>query len=457
VKRSQGQFPSKEALYDLTEHIQEETLLVDVKRLVMGQEVLEHKLPSGLTVVFLPKPGFAQKFAALATNYGGMDSTFIAPGHSEPTNVPDGIAHFLEHKMFEEPDGTDVSQRFSQMGMTTNAYTGSYYTVYHFTTVERFSEGLSLLLHFVQNPYFTDESVAKEQGIIGQEIQTGLDSPSRMVYYNFMESMFHVHPAKIRTIGSADSIARINKELLYKCHDTFYHPSNMMLVVAGELDFAEVLSLVEKDLAARKYTPRGPITRVIPTEPDSVVHPETRIELKVSRPLVMMGFKGILSAEGRDYHKQLIAADLALSTVLGKANSGYWQLYEKGIVTEDFRFGYSAYRGIGYVWISGETEDVDAFVTEITSNLQRACQEGLQAEIFEAVRRQEIGSFSALLDDPEQLAGVYITHRFNGLDLMDVRMLLDEVRLEDAQECLEQLIREDNRVVSIVEPLKGGH
>lgn len=423
----------------------------------MGQEVLERTLPSGLTVVLLHKPGYAQRFAAFATNYGGMDSAFVVPGQSQPTEVPDGIAHFLEHKLFEEPDGVDISQRFSQMGMSTNAYTGSYYTVYHFTTVDHFDEGLDLLLHFVQNPYFTDESVAKEQGIIEQEIQMGLDSPSRMVYYNFMESMFHVHPARIRTIGSVESVARINKELLHRCYDTFYHPSNMMLIVAGELDFAKVLSQVEKDLATRGYTTREPITRVTPTEPDSVVHPETRIGLKVSRPRVMMGFKGSLPADGRHYHRQLIAADLALSAVLGKLNPSYWQLYEKGVITEGFRFGYSAYRGIGYVWIDGESEDADSFVAEVTKTLQRASKEGLRAELFEAARRQEIGSFLAMLDDPEQLAGTFITHRFNGLDLMDMRGLLDEVSLEDGQACLEQLIREDNRVVSIVEPLKGGH
>jgi predicted Zn-dependent peptidase len=421
----------------------------------MGQEVVERTLPSGLTVVMLRKPGFAQKFAALATNYGGMDSEFVIPGQSQPTQVPDGIAHFLEHKLFEEPDGSDISQRFSQMGMSTNAYTGSYYTVYHFTTVEHFDAGLDLLLHFVQNPHFTDESVAKEQGIIGQEIQMGLDSPSRMAYYNFMESMFHAHPARIRTIGSVESIARIDKELLHKCHDTFYHPSNMMLIVAGELDFDTVLSQVEKDLAARNYSPREAIKRIIPHEPDDVARAEASVGLKISRPRVMMGFKGRLSEDHADFHRRLIAADLALGVVLGRLNPNYWKMYEKGIITEGFRFGYSAYSEIGYVWIDGETENAHAFADEITKALQQARQEGLPADLFEAVRRQEIGAFLAMLDNPEQLAGAYITHRFNELDIMDARALLDEVSLDDGQSFLEQLIREDNRVISIVEPLKG--
>lgn len=426
----------------------------------MGQEVFERRLPSGLSVVLLKKPGFTQKFASFATHYGGMDSAFIVPGASKVTQVPDGIAHFLEHKLFEEPNGTDVSQLFSQMGMTTNAYTGSYYTVYYFNTVDRFAEGLDLLLDFVQTPYFTEASVAKEQGIIGQEIQSGLDSPSRIVYYNFLESMYHSHPAKIRTIGSVDSISRINPELLVLCHDTFYHPGNMMVVAAGDLDFDELVGVVENDMAGRHYEPRGPIERVVTEEPPAVVQPEIRAQLKISRPRILMGFKGELikrSQESqRDYQRRLVAADLALTAVLGRVTPFYWSLYEKAVITEGFRFGYSAYQGAGYIWIDGETENASAFVDGLTEALMTARCQGLNAKYFEAARRQEIGQFLSSVDDPEQLSGAMITYRFNDLDFLDNRELLDEVTIEEGQAFLEQLIRSDNRVVSIVEPLQGG-
>lgn len=428
-------------------------------RQVMGQEVMEQTLPSGLSVVLFPKPGFAQKFAAFATHYGGMDSAFVIPGHSKPTQVPDGIAHFLEHKLFEEPTGIDVSQRYSQMGMTSNAYTGPYYTVYYFTTVDRFDEGLDLLLDYVQNPYFTDESVAKEQGIIGQEIQSGLDSPLQMVYYNFVESMFHLHPMRKRTIGSRESISRITKELLYGCHDAFYHPTNMAVVAVGDLDFDEVVSRVEEDMMGRDYQLRGPIDRIVPNEPDNVVRPEIGLQMKVSRPRVMMGFKGMLASQcesRRDHHRRLLAADLALTAVLGKITPLYWRLYEDATITESFRFGYSACRGAGYIWISGESEKAHSFVDELTQALFAAKSQGIDQELFEAVRRREIGSFLSVIEDPEQLAGAFITHRFDSLDFMETRELLDEVKLQDGQDFLEQLIREDNRVVSIVEPLKGG-
>jgi predicted Zn-dependent peptidase len=429
-----------------------------LQRQVYGQEVAETQLDSGLTVVLLKKPGFTQQFAAFATHYGGMDTSFLAAGEQKVTHVPDGIAHFLEHKLFEEPDGTDVSQQFSQLGMTSNAYTGPYYTVYYFSTVDHFNAGLNILLNFVQTPWFTDATVAKEQGIIEQEIRTGLDNPLRTAYFNMLESMYHYHPVRIRVEGTVESINRITKELLYQCHDTFYHPGNMMLVATGDLDFKAIEEQVRRDQAGRNYQRRDAVARVIPTEPPSVVRTEIAVEMKVSRPRVLMGFKHDAPPTGasRDYQKQLIAANLALSAVLGRITPNYWRLYEKGVLTEGFRFGYSAYPGAGFVWIDGESEDADSLVDAVTQELWRAKEQGIHPDNFEAARRQEIGSFLSVLDNPEQFAGTFITHRFNGLDFLANPELLSEVSLDDGQDFLQQLIRDDNRVVSLVEPLKGG-
>lgn len=434
--------------------------MTPITRQVMGQDVIERTLDCGLHVVLLKKPGFAQQFAAFATHYGGMDAAFVVPGQNAVTHVPDGIAHFLEHKMFEQPDGSDVSQAYSQMGMSSNAYTGSYYTVYHFTTTANFAAGLNLLLDFVQTPYFTDESVAKEQGIIAQEIQTGMDSPLRVVYHNFLAAMYHHHPVRIKIAGTLESIRAINKDLLYSCHNTFYHPSNMMLIAAGDLDFAELIDLAEADMSRRNYEKRAAIQRVMPDEPETVVQPETRVEMQVSRPRVMLGFKGLLTQEKNEtdhsFHRRLIAADLALAAVMGRVTPFYWRLYEQAIITDTFRFGYSAYTGAGYAWVDGESERVEQLISEVTAALNEASRNGLNKELFEAARRQEIGSILSIADDPEQMAGTFITHRFNGLEFMDSKELLDAVTPADGQAFLEQLIRDDNRVVSLVEPLKGG-
>lgn len=421
----------------------------------LGQEVLETTLPSGLKVVVLPKPGYQRKYITFSTRYGGMDSVFIRPGETTPTRVPDGIAHFLEHKLFEEPDGTNVLDKYSRMGASPNAYTGQSYTVYLCSLVEQFEEGFDLLLDFVQTPYFTDENVRKEQGIIEQEIQMGLDSPIRMVYYNLIDSLYQQHPARIRVIGSVESIHQITKELLYTCHDTFYHPSNMIVVVAGDVTFDEVVAVVERDMARRQYQPRGPIRRVIPPEPKEVRVPEVRHKMKVSRPSVLLGFKGRLAAkEGtREYHRQMIAAELALDAVLGRSTADYWRLYEKGVIAARYGYSLSTYPGIAHFYVGCETEDPDAFRDEVTQLLVRARDGGVDPERFEEARKRAVGQMLALLDDPQSLVHLYVTHVFEGLDFFERRELLDQVSPADTEPFLQEFVQEGQRAFSVVEPM----
>ncbi len=425
----------------------------------LRQEVEEATLPNGLRVVVLKKPGYEKKFITFSTKYGGMDSVFVRPGETEPTRVPDGIAHFLEHKLFEEPDGVNVLDKYSRMGASPNAYTGQYYTVYLCSLVDRFEEAFDLLLDYVQNPYFTDENVAKEQGIIEQEIQMGLDNPQRVVYYNLMESLYHRHPARIRIIGTVESIRQITKELLYLCHDTFYHPSNMVVAVAGDVSFDQVLDLVEKDMQGRGYAPRGPIGRPVADEPENVAREEVRERMKLSRPYVLVGFKGNLDrSEGetaRDYHRRLIAAELALEAAVGKSTKEYWQLYEQGVIASRYGFSLSVYPGAAHFAIGAETEDADAFRDRITEMLVKAKENGPDPELFEEARRREIGRLLAALDDPEWLVHLYVTHLFQGIDILERRELLDEVDLEEGRRFLEGFVQEGRRAFSAAVPLEA--
>lgn len=423
----------------------------------IGQEVCEATLDSGLSVVLLKKPGYQRQFLTFSTHYGGMDSKFVRPGESEVTEVPDGIAHFLEHKLFEEPDGTNVLDKYSRMGASPNAYTGPNYTVYLCSLVDRFDEGLDLLLDYVQRPYFTDENVAKEQGIIGQEIQMGLDSPHRMVYYNFLESLYQRHPARIRVIGSIESINRITKELLYLCHDTFYHPSNMIVVVAGDVEFERVFDLVHKDMSERGYERRGPIERVIDDEPAEAAQPEVRHKMKVSRPHVLLGFKGNLDPEAGDDPKALqrkrIAGELALEAVLGKSTDLYWSLYEKSVIASGYGYGLTVYPKAAHFAVGAESEDADAFRDRITEALARAADKGVDPDRFEEARRREIGALAGALDDPQLLVHLYTVYRFQGLDILDRRELLDQVDVEEGTRFLRRFVGEKNRTFSVVEPL----
>jgi len=423
----------------------------------IGQDVVEATLDNGLKVVLLKKPGFQKKYITFATHYGGMDSVFIRPGESEPTVVPDGIAHFLEHKLFEEPDGTNVLDLYSKMGASPNAYTGTYYTVYLCSLVDEFPQALDLLLDYVQRPYFTDENVAKEQGIIEQEIQMGLDNPQRAAYYNLIEGLFHRHPARIRVIGSVESIRQITKELLYLCHDTFYHPSNMVVTVAGDVTFDEVMDIVSADMAQRAYQPRGPIVRPIPEEPGEVLEPVVETRMKVSRPYVLVGFKGRLDRRhgeaSREYHRRLIAAELALQAVLGKSTAKYWNLYERGVIASRYGYSLSVYEGAAYFYAGAESEDHEAFSAEITEALVKARDEGVDPELFEEARRREVGQLLTAFDEPDWLVNLYVTHLFHGLDIFERRELLDEVDPELGREFLQAFVQERQRTVSRVVPL----
>lgn len=423
----------------------------------LGQEIEEATLDNGLSVVLLKKPGYQRKYITFSTHYGGMDSAFVRPGETEPTRVPDGIAHFLEHKLFDQPDGTNVLERYSRMGASPNAYTGQYYTVYLCSLIDHFDEGLDLLLDYVQTPYFTDESVAKEQGIIEQEIQMGLDSPQRMVYYSMIEALYQRHPARIRVIGSVESIHQITKELLYACHDTFYHPSNMVVVVAGDVEMDQVLDRVEKDMAKRGYERRGRIERVIPDEPDEVAQAEVRHRMKLSRPYGLLAFKGRLDRrEGEsdaDYQRRLIAAELAIEATLGRSTKTYWDLYEDGVIAAHYGYSLSIYPGVAHFYVGGETEDADALRDRFTEALVAARDRGVDPDRFEEARKREIGRLLAVMDDPDYLVGTYVIHRFQGIDLLRRRELLDDVRPEDGAEFLEAFVQDGRRVFSVAEPL----
>ena len=423
----------------------------------LRQEVEEATLPNGLRVVVLKKPGYEKKFITFSTKYGGMDSVFVRPGETEPTRVPDGIAHFLEHKLFEEPDGVNVLDKYSRMGASPNAYTGQYYTVYLCSLVDRFEEAFDLLLDYVQNPYFTDENVAKEQGIIEQEIQMGLDNPQRAAYYNLIEGLFHRHPARIRVIGSVESIRQITKEMLYFCYDTFYHPSNMVVTVAGDVSFNEVLDIVTADMSQRSYTKRGPIVRPIPEEPDHVLEAVVENRMKVSRPYLLVGFKGRLDRrEGessRQHHRRLIAAELALHSVLGKSTQTYWDLYERGVIASRYGYHLSVFDGAAYFYAAAESEDADAFAGEITQALIDARDKGIDPELFEESRKREIGQLLTAFDDPDWLVNLYVTHLFHDLDVFERRELLDEVTIDEGQEFLKAFVRENQRTISRVVPL----
>ncbi len=414
------------------------------------QETLWHEtLANGLEVYLLPKPGFTKSYATFTTKYGSIDNRFKPPGKSE-MQVPDGIAHFLEHKMFEEPDG-DVFSRFAAQGASANAYTGFDRTVYLFSATRQVDRNLLTLIDFVQNPYFTDENVEKEKGIIIQEIDMYRDNPEWRVYFGLIEALYRSHPVHIDIAGTADSVRSITKEMLYDCYRTFYHPSNMTLFVVGGIDPEQVLELVRNNQAAKSFPPGGKIERFFSEEPVDVRERERVVQLPVSLSKCLFGFKEAPGpASGEEAVKRELATKLALETMLGSSSTLYQALYEDNLITDGFGHEYNTGPGFAFSAIGGDTPDPEALRERVCQALYEAAERGIDAGTFERTRRKRIGTFLRMMNSPEAIAGEFTRYRHRGGDLFRVVELYERLTMEEVQARLKEHAGADRLAVSVV-------
>lgn len=294
--------------------------------------VYEHE--SGLKAFVIPKKGYSKKYATFATHYGSINNEFVVPGEIESTRVPDGVAHFLEHKLFEQKGGS-VMDKFSALGSSPNAYTGFNQTVYLFSCTDGFEENFKLLLDFVQNPYITEESVEKEKGIIGQEIKMYEDDANWRSFFNLLGAFYKNNPVRIDIAGTVDTISKIDKDVLYKCYNTFYHLSNMAILVVGDVDVGKVFEMVEKGLQVSQTRPE--IKRIFPTEIETIHKAYVEQSLAVSTPLFQMGFRDDkLHTRGKEGAKREIAIKLLLELIIGKSSKLYNQMYAEGLINSTF-------------------------------------------------------------------------------------------------------------------------
>jgi predicted Zn-dependent peptidase len=284
----------------------------------INEVVHSYEHGSGLKIFVIPKKGYSKKYATFATNYGSINSQFIAPGDTEVTKVPEGVAHFLEHKLFEQKDGS-VMDKFSELGSNPNAYTGFNQTVYLFSCTDKFTENFELLLDFVQNPYITEESVEKEKGIITQEIKMYQDDAGWRSFFNLLGAFYKNNPVKLDIAGTVDSISKIDKNILYKCYNTFYHPSNMIILVVGDVQPNEVFKQVEKNINIK--TPASNIKRIFPERDEKINKNLVEQKLQVSTPLFQMGFMdNVTGIEGIEFLKREVAIKILLEMIMGKSS-----------------------------------------------------------------------------------------------------------------------------------------
>ncbi|WP_433943278.1 EF-P 5-aminopentanol modification-associated protein YfmH [Paenibacillus sp. SN-8-1] len=414
------------------------------------QETLYHEvMDNGLQVYVLPKPGFQKTYATFTTKYGSVDNHFRVEGQEE-ISVPDGIAHFLEHKMFEEPEG-DIFATFASQGASANAFTSFDQTTYLFSSTENIEANLETLINFVQNPYFTDQNVDKEKGIIGQEIGMYADNPDWRVYFGLIEALYKVHPVHIDIAGTVESIGTITKETLYTCYNAFYHPSNMLLFVVGGVKPEEVFNLVRANQARKDYKPQGRIERLFDDEPTSVNERRRTTGLPVSLPKCLFGFKETkLGITGVERIKLDLTTKLALDLLFGSSTELYQKLYDQDLISDGFGHEYNSDPNYAFSAIGGDTRDPEELLRVIAEEVNALIQTGFKPENFERARKKKIGGYLRMMNSPENIAHEFTRYKFRGGDLFEVLQVYESITLDDVNQRLKEHINWDQMAVSLV-------
>jgi predicted Zn-dependent peptidase len=422
---------------------------------VLGERVYSADLDGGPAVYVLPREGYNKKYAIFSTHFGSIDNTFRAVGDGEEKmTLPDGVAHFLEHKLFDDEEG-NVFDRFAAYGASPNAFTSFTHTTYLFSCTDFFLENFRLLLDFVQSPYFTEESVAKEQGIIQQEIRMYEDNPEWRVFFNVLKALYEKHPVRNDIAGTAESIGRITKDILYQCYYTFYHPRNMALFVIGDVSPKEVVNEVGESISRRTFPPFSEMNRIYPKEEAVVSEKKVVEKLAVSQPVFNLGFKDTYSyMEGRELLSRELITGLLLEMIFGRSEKLYTRLYEEGLLDEHFFSEYTAELSYGYTLLGGRTKDPERLHEELLGGIRDIKKEGLKKDSFERHKRKLRGEFLRSFNSLEFIANNYLAYRFRKIDFFEVIDTLEKIGLEDLQKRLDEHLIEDLHAISIVYPFQ---
>ena len=423
---------------------------------IIKEELYFEILENGLRVYFMPKRGFVKKYAILATDFGSNDLEFVPKGECNRIRVHEGIAHFLEHKMFEQPDGGNAFDLFSKYGASANAFTNFNMTAYLFSATENFNECLTHLIDYVQTPYYTEENVEKEKGIIAQEIKMYDDDPSWQVYFNALKAMYQKHNVRIDIAGDVDSIYKITPDELYKCYNTFYNPSNMILFVIGDLDENEVMDVIKKANHSDIEKIEGKIQRFPNAEPKEIAQKEIVEKYQVSMPMFNIAYKDEdVNLRGKELLKKEVVSDILCDMIFKTGSELNEDMYMKGMVNDSFYGGFYSEVEYAFTLISGEGKDPHKVKDTITEYLERYKKEGLSREGFERAKKKKIGEFLKYMDSMEFIANNFISYAFKDVNILDYLEVLKEVKFEDVENRLRTHFKEENCVISIVEPIEA--
>ena len=414
----------------------------------LGETVCRSVLPNGLTVMVAPRPGFTKKLAYFVTDFGAIHTEFSLDG--EKYQVPAGIAHYLEHKMFDLPD-RDVSAEFAALGAMVNAFTSYDITAYYFSCTEHFEENLKLLLEFVSIPYFTDESVEKERGIIDQEIGMNADNPDSQIFERLMEALFDKHPVRVPILGTSESIREITPEMLYTCHRAFYNPANMTLCVVGDVD-PEDVERIAAEVLPREKTSVGEKVSTWPEEMDRAYETVTD-QMEVAMPMFQLGFRCESAPNGPESIRQEVVGDLAAEALFGESSRLYLRLYEEGLIDSSFGGGFECLDGCSMLLCGGDSDEPEEVCDAILTEAERLAREGVEEEDFLRMKRSALGRRIRELDSFDSTCFRLCAYHMSGVDYFDFPEVYRQVQAQEIQAFLAETVRSCRGAVATLYPI----
>ena len=410
----------------------------------------EHE--SGLGVFVIPKKGCVKKYATFATKFGSVNNKFIPIDGEEIYTIPDGVAHFLEHKMFEQSDGTNAFDKFSIYGANATAFTSFTYTNYLFSCTDNFEESFRHLLSYVQDPYFTDENVKKEQGIIGQEIRMYDDDGQWMVMFNLLKALYHVNPVRIDIAGTVESIAEIDKDILYKCYNSFYNPSNMVVCVVGDVNHEDVFAIVDEVI--KKDRANKVVERIFEEEPKEICKDYIEAKASVSIPLFNIGFKDNNLKAGDELLKREIATDILSRVLFGRSSRLYTSMYKEGLVNENFGTDNSTESEFACVVVVGESEKPDVVKERLMEEISLIASAGIEKAEFDRVKKAYYGSYLRGFNNVETIGNMVTRYILSGINIFKFKDAFESVDLDFAMEVFKEIFTKENMAMSVVYPVE---
>lgn len=425
----------------------------------LNEKIYTEKLENGLRVIIIPKKGSIKKYAAYATHFGSLNYQFKLNNTNEMITVPDGVAHFLEHKLFEQEDGVNALDKLTKMGANPNAYTSFNHTSYLFECTNDFEKVLKALIQFVQNPYLTEENVEKEKGIIGQEIQMYDDDPSWQLFFGLTNSLYGNHAITKDIAGTIESISHITPEVLYQCYDTFYDPSNMVLVVCGDVNVEETLKIIKEDTKPQKIF--SEIDRFYGEEKEKISKERNEKQMDVSIPMFSLGFKDISCTEKKkaDFPEMVtetmkydIAMQIILELIVGEGTKLYEELYNEGLVTKELSTEFSAEEDYAFSSISGETKNPDKVVGKILDKIAEYKVNGFDIAEINRAKKMLYGRFVRSFEDVSTIANMFVNDFFRGVNSAFYPEVYREIDKEYIEKVMNTHFDFNQKAVSIILP-----